>query len=135
MERTLDPAVLASALGDYRPGGVLPSAQDLLATMTEMEVAAFRDERGITDEVLGTAWYLHGLAALDPEVPGFDAGRIRQAFAVSAHLLDLALGDDRRSPADRLQIAFAAQAGYRRSEQDPNATAVYRQVRGLRLVP
>ncbi|WEH18132.1 DEAD/DEAH box helicase [Streptomyces sp. VNUA24] len=99
--------------------------------MTEMEVAAFRDERGITDEVLGTAWYLHGLAALDPEVPGFDAGRIRQAFAVSAHLLDLALGDDRRSPADRLQIAFAAQAGYRRSEQDPNATAVYRQVRGL----
>ncbi|PAX83397.1 DEAD/DEAH box helicase [Streptomyces albidoflavus] len=131
MERTLDPAVLASALGDYRPGGVLPSAQDLLATMTEMEVAAFRDERDITDEVLGTAWYLHGLAALDPEVPGFDAGRIRQAFAVSAHLLDLALGDDRRSPADRLQIAFAAQAGYRRSEQDPNATAVYRQVRDL----
>ncbi|MDX3403363.1 DEAD/DEAH box helicase [Streptomyces sp. ME01-18h] len=131
MERTLDPAVLASALGDYRPGGVLPSAQDLLATMTEMEVAAFRGERDITDDVLGTAWYLHGLAALDPEVPGFDAGRIRQAFAVSAHLLDLALGDGRRSPADRLQIAFAAQAGYRRSEQDPNATAVYRQVRGL----
>ncbi|WP_432038646.1 DEAD/DEAH box helicase [Streptomyces cucumeris] len=131
MERTLDPDVLASALGEYRPGGVLPSAEDLLARMTEMEVAAFRGERDITDEVLGTAWYLHGLAALDPEVPGFDAGRIRQAFAVSAHLLDLALGDSRRSLADRLQIAFAAQAGYRRSEQDPNATAVYRQVRDL----
>lgn len=75
------------------------------------------------------------LAALDPEVPGFDAGRIRHAFAVSAHLLDLALGDGRRSRAGRLQIAFAALAGYRRSEQDPNATAVYRQVRGLRKPP
>jgi len=131
VERTLDPEVLASALGEYRPGGVLPSAEDLLARMTELEVAAFRGERDITDETLGTAWYLHGLAALDPQVPGFDAGRIRQAFAVSAHLLDLAMGDGRRAPADRLQIAFAAQAGYRRSEQDPNATAVYRQVRDL----
>ncbi|MFE7369531.1 DEAD/DEAH box helicase [Streptomyces anulatus] len=131
MERTLDPAVLALALGDYRPGGVLPSAEELLARMTEMEIAAFRDAREITDELLGTAWYLHGLAALDPEVPGFDAGRVRQAFAVSAHLLDLALGDTRRSAPDRLQIAFAAQAGYRRSEQDPNATAVYRQVSDL----
>ncbi|WP_245834578.1 DEAD/DEAH box helicase [Streptomyces aidingensis] len=99
--------------------------------MTELEVAAFRGERGITDETLGTAWFLHGLAALDPRVPGFDAVRVRQAFAVSAHLMDLALGDARRSPAERLQIAFAAQAGYRRSEQDPNATAVYRQVHDL----
>ncbi|MCW2902971.1 MAG: box helicase [Streptosporangiaceae bacterium] len=131
MERTLDPLVLASALGEHRPGGVLPSAEELLARMTELEVAAFRGERDITDQTLGTAWYLHGLAALDREAPGFDAGRVRQAFAVSAHLLDLALGDGRRSPADRLQIAFAAQAGYRRSEQDPNATAVYRQVRDL----
>ncbi|WP_234347610.1 DEAD/DEAH box helicase [Streptomyces specialis] len=99
--------------------------------MTELEIAAFRGERDITDETLGTAWFLHGLAALDPGVPGFDAVRVRQAFAVSAHLMDLALGDARRSPAERLQIAFAAQAGYRRSEQDPNATAVYRQVRDL----
>ncbi|OIJ62866.1 DEAD/DEAH box helicase [Streptomyces mangrovisoli] len=131
MERTLDPEVLASALGEYRVGGVLPSAVDLLAAMTELEVAAFRGEREIEDETLGTAWFLHGLAALDPETPGYDAVRVRQAFATSAHLMDLALGDARRPAVERLQIAFAAQAGYRRSEQDPNATAVYRQVRSF----
>jgi len=123
--------VLASALGEYRVGGVLPSAQDLLAAMTELEIAAFRGEREIEDETLSTAWYLHGLAALDPQTPGYDAVRVRQAFAASAHLMDLALGDERRPEAERLQIAFAAQAGYRRSEQDPNATAVYRQVSDL----
>ncbi|MFI6984274.1 hypothetical protein ACIBSV_37580 [Embleya sp. NPDC050154] len=69
MERTPDPDVLASALGEFRPGGVLPSAEDLLARMTEMEVGAFRGDRNITDRLLGTAWYVHGLAALDPEVP------------------------------------------------------------------
>ncbi|MFE7560190.1 DEAD/DEAH box helicase [Kitasatospora sp. NPDC057500] len=131
MERTLDPEVLASALGEYRPGGVLPSAQDLLRAMTELEIAAFRGEREIEDETLATAWYLHGLAALDPDTPGYDAERVRRAFAASAHLMDLAVGDRRRPVAERLQIAFAAQAGYRRCEQDPNATAVYRQVRRL----
>lgn len=131
MERTLNPEVLASALGEYRPGGVLPSAQDLLAAMTELEIAAFRGDRSIKDETLATAWYLHGLAALDPETPGYDAVRVRRAFAASAHLMDLAAGDRRRPAAERLQIAFAAQAGYRRSEQDPNASAVYRQVSEL----
>ncbi|MFD6113777.1 DEAD/DEAH box helicase [Streptomyces yangpuensis] len=131
MERTLDPEVLASALGEYQPGGVLPSAQDLLTAMTELEVAAFRGHREIDDKTLATAWYLHGFAALDPDAPGYEAVRVRRAFAASAHLMDLALGDERRSKAIRLQIAFAAQTGYRRSEQDPNATAVYRQVRHL----
>ncbi|MFE2846765.1 DEAD/DEAH box helicase [Streptomyces scopuliridis] len=56
---------------------------------------------------------------------------MRHALAVSAHVLDLALSDGRHSLAERLQIAFAAQAGYRRCEQDPNATAVYRRVAGL----
>ncbi|MFD7136853.1 hypothetical protein [Streptomyces sp. NPDC059894] len=36
MERTLDLEVLASALGEHRAGGVLPSARDLLAAMTEL---------------------------------------------------------------------------------------------------
>ncbi|MGY0466762.1 DEAD/DEAH box helicase (plasmid) [Kitasatospora sp. cg17-2] len=131
MERTLDPAVLAAALGVHRPGGVLPSPEALLKTITDLEIAAFRSEFEVTDETLGTAWLLHGLAALDSRAPEYDRARIRHAFAVSAHVLDLALADERRSPADRLQIAFAAQAGYRRCEQDPNATAVYRRVADL----
>ncbi|MFF2819578.1 DEAD/DEAH box helicase [Kitasatospora cineracea] len=131
MERTLDPAVLATALGVYRPGGVLPSPEELLETITRLEIAAFRTEHEVSNETLATAWLLHGVAAAEPETPGYDRARIRHAFAVSAHVLDLALADESRSPAERLQIAFAAQAGYRRCEQDPNATAVYRRVAHL----
>ena len=131
MERTLDPAVLASALGEVRPGGVLPTPEELLQAITELEVAAFRSEHEIPEQTLGTAWLLHGLAAVDEGAPGYDRLRMRNALAVSAHVMDLALGDSRHSPADRLQIAFAAQVGYRRCEQDPNATAVYRRVASL----
>ncbi|MER7321890.1 DEAD/DEAH box helicase [Streptomyces albidoflavus] len=131
MDRTLDPGVLATALGDHRPGGVLPSAQELLTSITQLEIAAFGSDREIQDDVLATAWLLHGLAAVEPETSGFDQMRTRQALAVSAHVMDLALADDRHSPTERLRIAFAAQAGYRRCEQEPNATAVYRQVKNL----
>lgn len=131
MERTLDPAVLATALGEHRPGGVLPSAQELLAAITQLEIAAFGRDQDIPDAVLATAWLLHGLAAVESETAGFDPLRARQALAVSAHVMDLALADERHSPTERLKIAFAAQAGYRRCEQEPNATAVYRQVKDL----
>ncbi|MFB7676932.1 DEAD/DEAH box helicase [Kitasatospora purpeofusca] len=131
MDRTLDPAVLASALGEYRPGGVLPSAQELLEAITELEIGAFRGDQEIPNDVLATAWILHGLAAVEPQSPGFDPVRMRQALAVSAHVMDLALADERHSSTEQLQIAFAAQAGYRRCEQEPNATAVYRQVKDL----
>lgn len=131
MDRTLDSAVLATALGDHRPGGVLPSVQELLTSITQLEIAAFSRDREIQDDVLATAWLLHGLAAVEPETPGFDPMRTRQALAVSAHVMDLALADERHSPTSRLRIAFAAQAGYRRCEQEPNATAVYRQVKNL----
>ncbi|MER6017707.1 DEAD/DEAH box helicase [Streptomyces anulatus] len=131
MDRTLDPAVLATALGDHRPGGVLPSPEELLAAITQLEIAAVRSDHEIPDDVLATAWLLHGLAAVEPETPGFDPVRARRALAVSAHVMDLALSDERHSPTERLRIAFAAQAGYRRCEQEPNATAVYRQVKDL----
>ncbi|MDG9688271.1 DEAD/DEAH box helicase [Streptomyces sp. DH18] len=131
MDRTLDPAVLATALGDHRPGGVLPSPEELLAAITQLEIAAVRSDHEIPDDVLATAWLLHGLAAVEPETPGFDPVRTRHALAVSAHVMDLALSDERHSPTERLRIAFAAQAGYRRCEQEPNATAVYRQVKNL----
>ncbi|MFE3121841.1 DEAD/DEAH box helicase [Streptomyces hydrogenans] len=132
MDRTLDPAVLATALGEHRPGGVLPSAEELLAAITQLEIAAFGRDQEIPDDVLATAWLLHGLAAVEPpETPGFSPIRARRALAVSAHVMDLALSDKRHSPTERLRIAFAAQAGYRRCEQEPNATAVYRQVKDL----
>ncbi|MFD5025077.1 DEAD/DEAH box helicase [Streptomyces sp. NPDC058373] len=130
MERTLDPHILAAALGNPR-GNVLPTPERLLDIITELEIAAFRSDYSISDEALSTAWLLHGLAALAPDAPGYDPQRIRHALAVSAHVFDLALSDDRHTPTQQLQIAFAAQAGYRRCEQDPNATAVYRKISAL----
>ncbi|MFG2317698.1 hypothetical protein [Streptomyces tendae] len=69
MDRTLDPAVLATALGEHRPDEVLPSAQELLAAVTQLEIAAFGGDQEISDDVLATAWLLHGLAAVEPETP------------------------------------------------------------------
>jgi hypothetical protein len=131
VERTLDPVVLASALGEVQPGGVLPGPEELLRAITALEIAAFRTEHEMPEKVLATAWLLHGLAAADETVPGYDRAAVRNALAVSAHVMDLALRDNRRPAAERLQIAFAAQVGYRRCEQDPNATAVFRHVADL----
>ncbi|QKW22248.1 DEAD/DEAH box helicase [Kitasatospora sp. NA04385] len=129
MERTLDLQVLTLALGDHS-GAILPAPAELLALLTELEINAVRAGAGVPEEVLNTAWLLHGLAAVSPGAADYDPAQVRHAFAVSAHVLDLALAGE-HDDTERLKIAFAAQAGYRRCEQDPNATAVYRTVERL----
>jgi hypothetical protein len=73
-------------------------------------------------------WYLHGVASATNAEQLFSAVRQQRAFRVSAHIFDLALNVGDRTPYDRLMLAFAAQIGYRRSDLDPNATAVWRRV-------
>ncbi|MFE7126695.1 DEAD/DEAH box helicase [Streptomyces sp. NPDC057617] len=163
MDRTVNPEILAIALGVHE-AGLLPSPDELATLITEVEVGAIRAEAGVPDQLLGTAWYLHGIAAALEGTELYDPVRRRHAFAVSAHILELAL-DDRRNRLDttnrneddrtgedddlaetaaaettgppqdpdevrarRLSLAFGAQVGYRRCEQDPNAAAVFRQV-------
>ncbi|MFB8089615.1 DEAD/DEAH box helicase [Streptomyces sp. NPDC055992] len=163
MDRTVDPQVLSVALGHHRPG-LLPTPAELAALIADVEVDAIRAEFAVSDELLGTAWYLHGVAAAAAGTELYDPVRRQHAFAVSAHVMDLALSDPRNEPdttadqsrldipagpdvaadqlpampldprtvrARRLDIAFAAQIGYRRCDQDPNASAVFRQVSGL----
>ena len=45
-------------------------------------------------ELLDAAWYLHGVASVDQARERYTPQRQRQAFAVSAHIFDLALNQE-----------------------------------------
>ncbi len=81
------------------------------------------------DDLLETAWYLHAIASVDQVQQVYPVAQQRQAFAVSAHVFDLALADLRWERTERLIMGFAAAIGYRRGDRDPNATAVMRRLR------
>ncbi|WP_406140253.1 DEAD/DEAH box helicase [Streptomyces anulatus] len=130
MERTLNLTTLREALGPPQPDA-LPSPEELIRLIAEIEVGAIMSRFTIDDTVLSTAWYLHGVCALSEAAELYTPARRQRAFAVSAHIFDLALADAERPPGDLLSLAFAAQIGYRRAGQDPNATAVFRRVSHL----
>ncbi|WP_084495120.1 DEAD/DEAH box helicase [Nocardia shimofusensis] len=130
MERTLDINLLREALGSPQPD-VLPSPEELISLIAEIEVAAIMNRFDIDDRIVRTAWYLHGVCASPQAADLYSPSRQRQAFAVSAHIFDLALNTRNRSPESLLSLAFAAQIGYRRAGQEPNATAVFRRVSHL----
>lgn len=62
MDRTVDPQVLAAALGQHQPG-LLPTPTELAELIADVEVNAIRAEFTVPEELLGMAWYLHGVAA------------------------------------------------------------------------
>ncbi|GHI04622.1 hypothetical protein AQI88_29645 [Streptomyces cellostaticus] len=130
MERTLNLPALRDALGPPQPDA-LPSPEQLIRLIADIEVGAIMNRFVIDDQVLTTAWYLHGVCALSEAAELYTPTRQRHAFAVSAHIFDLALAGTARAPAEQLSLAFAAQVGYRRAGQDPNATAVFRRVSHL----
>lgn len=130
MDRALRRDDLADALGTHTPG-VLPAVNELIALIANVEIQAIRQNFAVEDELLRTAWYLHGVASAAQAFELYSPPRQRRAFAVSAHIFDLALNDTSRDRHDRLTLTFAAQVGYRRAELDPNATAVYRRATDL----
>jgi len=146
VDRALDAELLADALG-RRETGPLPTAQelaDLVAELAdlvaEVEVQAIIVPGDLDARLLQTAWYLHGIASAanaadlytsQRQERAFAVQRQERAFAVSAHIFDLALNTPGRTEHERLTLAFAAQVGYRRSQLDPNAVAVWRRVDGL----
>ena len=130
MERALNREQLASALGTH-PEGVLPSVEELIELIADVEIRAVMQNFTVDNDLLRTAWYLHGVASATQAPQLYPLPRRRRAFAVSAHIFDLALNDTTLTRHDRLTLSFAAQVGYRRAEQDPNATAVYRRAADL----
>lgn len=127
MDRALRREDVLDALGTHSPG-VLPTVDELINLIANVEIQAFMANFEVGDELLRAAWYLHGVASAAEATELYSPPRQRRAFAVSAHIFDLALNQPSRDMHDRLTLACAAQVGYRRSELDPNATAVYRRV-------
>ena len=111
----------------------LPTVGELTNLIAELEIELVR---GLTDTgfranltpLRRTAWYLHGIAST-AEGFRYPLGQRRRAFAVSAHALDLLLEDPSETGRERLSSAFAAQVGYHRADESPNAGAIYRRMR------
>ena len=110
MDRALRPEFVAEALGEHLQG-ILPTVDELIDLIAAVEVGAFARADDVDDQLLQTAWYLHGVASASLAAELYTAARQQRAFAVSAHIFDLALNTANLSLMDRLNYAFAAQIG------------------------
>jgi len=123
VDRALDPDLLRIALGDAVG---LPTTEDLMEQLASTEVALFRGEQRVSDELQATAWYLHSVGSALPALDLYGPERQRSAFQVAGHVFDLALNDSRFAEAERLRFTFAAQVANIRGGLNPNALAAYR---------
>jgi hypothetical protein len=130
VDRALDPEALVDALGQHAPGA-LPTVEELTNLIADVEVHTFIRPTDIEDDLLRAGWYLHGVASASAAEELYTPARQQRAFAISAHIFDLALNGPDRTIHDQLTLAFGAQVGYRRSDLDPNATAIWRRVNAL----
>jgi hypothetical protein len=112
----------------------IPTAEQLQQLMADMEVQLFLRRPEVADGLLDAAWYLHAVASVDRARDRYTPQRQRQAFAVSAHIFDLALAQPDLPLVEQLSLGFAAAIGYRRGGRDPNATAIGHRLRGLIVV-
>jgi hypothetical protein len=131
VESALNLEFLALALGEHPPQNRnLPTPSELQALIADTEIRLFAGRPAITDELVQTAWYLHGVASVSGGVALYGEPRQRRAFQTSAHVFDLALHVGSIPRDARLRFAFAAEVGYHRGELQPNAMAVWRRVQG-----
>ncbi len=121
---------LLEALGQHELGP-LPTADELANLLAQVEVQAIIAPGDVDARVLRAAWYLHGVASAANAADRYTPQRQERAFAVSAHIFDLALSTPVRTDRQRLTLSFAAQVGYRRGQLDPNAVAIWRRADGL----
>ncbi|TFH68200.1 DEAD/DEAH box helicase [Cellulomonas sp. HD19AZ1] len=138
MDRALATDHVAGAFGEVTLSE-LPTVDELTELIAELEIELVR---GLTEDgfradlapLRRAAWYLHGIAST-AEASRYPAAQRRRAFAVSAHVLDLLLEDAAETGRDRLATAFAAQVGYHRADESPNAGAILRRMRLVLLEP
>jgi len=131
VDRALATEHLAAAFGDVKLSE-LPTVAELTNLIAELEIELVRGltETGFRADLLPlrrSAWYLHGIAST-AETSRYPAEQRRRAFAVSAHVLDLLLGDPAERGRIRMATAFASQVGYHRADETPNAAAVLRKL-------
>lgn len=132
MDRALAAEHLNAAFGNEQLSE-LPTVDELTNLIAELEIELVR---GLTDtgfradltQLRRTAWYLHGIASTADGVR-YPQEQRRRAFAVSAHVHDLLLDDPAETGLEQMSTAFAAQVGYHRADESPNAGAIYRRMR------
>lgn len=132
MDRALAAEYLSVAFGNDELTE-LPTVPELTSLIAGLEIELVR---GLTDTgfradlapLRRTAWYLHGIAST-AEGFRYPLEQRRRAFAVSAHVHDLLLEDPAETGLQRMATAFAAQVGYHRADESPNASAIYRRMR------
>lgn len=126
MDRALDLGVLATAIGGV---GGLPTPDELRTMLAEAEVAAFfRSDQEVGEDLVRTAWHLHQVGTVRPQLNIYTAERQVQANAVAAHIFDLALQNSIVDSDEQLVTTFAAQISSIRGDRTPNATAIGRRL-------
>ncbi len=126
MDRALNLGVLAGALDDTAN---LPTPDELRTMLADAEVAAFfRQAEQVDDRLLETAWNLHHVGTVRPQLQIYEPVRQVQANAVAAHIFDLVLQGEDLAPTDRLVLTFAAQVSSIRGDRTPNAAALGRRL-------
>jgi hypothetical protein len=123
VDRSLRLDLLELALGETRN---LPSAEELAEALALAEAELFREQVGVSDDLLRTGWYLHSVGAALESLQLYGTARQRAAFQVSGHIFDLALADPAHDEIDRLRLTFASQVANLRGGLNPNAIAAYR---------
>lgn len=126
MDRALNVGLLGTALGGV---GGLPTPAELRTMLADAEVAAFfRSGDQLPDDLIRTAWHLHQVGTVRPQLQLYTSERQVQANAVAAHIFDLGLQSSIVDPGERLVTAFAAQISSIRGDRTPNATALGRRL-------
>lgn len=125
MERALNLELLRAALGE---GGMFPSPEELQRRLAETEIALFLRRGTVDEELLGTAWYLHGVGTARASLQIYPVERQLRANQVAAHIFDMALSAGIEPEVVRREATFAAQVSYLRGDLDPNALALYRRL-------
>lgn len=125
MERALNLDLLRAALGQ---GGMFPPPEEVQRRLAEAEIALFLQRGAVDDELLATAWYLHGVGTSRASLQIYPVERQLQANQVAAHIFDLALSAGIASEVVRREMTFAAQVSYLRGDLDPNAIALYQRL-------
>ena len=87
MERALNLGLLRTALGE---GGMFPAPEEVQRRLAEAEIALFLQRGAVDDELLATAWYLHGVGTTRESLQIYPAERRLQANQVAAGAVPLA---------------------------------------------
>ena len=126
MDQALNPDLLVGALDRTAN---LPTPEELREMLADAEVAAFfRSGQDVGPQLLETAWNLHHVGTVRPQLAIYEPTRQVQANAVAAHVFDLALEADDLDPGEQLVLTFAAQVSAIRGDRTPNATAMGRRL-------